>query len=153
MDHEFSTAPLEPGTVGWDWFSIQLADQSEFMIFLLRKEDGGLNPASSGSYIDSSGFLRHLDRSYFEVRALSAWKSKNSGAVYPSGWKIQIPLVGIEVDVRSNLPDQEMRTLASTGVTYWEGSVSVKGTKGSSPIEGQGYVELTGYAGPFDVLK
>jgi predicted secreted hydrolase len=153
MDHEFSTAPLEPGTAGWDWFSVQLADRSEFMIFLLRREDGGLNPASSGSYIDSLGALRHLDRGYFEVGVLNTWKSKASGAVYPSAWKIKIPLLGIEVDVRSNLPDQEMRTAASTGVTYWEGSVSVKGTKGGSPIDGQGYVELTGYAGPLSALK
>jgi predicted secreted hydrolase len=153
MDHEFSTALLEPGTVGWDWFSIQLADRSEFMIFLLRKEDGGLNPASSGSYIDSLGVLRHLDRGYFDVRVLDTWRSKASGAVYPSGWQIKIPLLGIEVDVKSNLQDQEMRTSASTGVTYWEGSVSAKGVKGGSPIEGRGYVELTGYAGPFSALK
>jgi len=153
MDHEFSTAPLEPGTVGWDWFSIQLADRSEFMIFLLRKENGGLNPASSGSYIDSLGALRHLDRSYFDVQVTDTWRSKASGAVYPSGWRIQIPLLGIEVDVTSNLPDQEMQTSASTGVTYWEGSVSAKGVKGGSPIEGQGYVELTGYAGPLSALK
>jgi predicted secreted hydrolase len=153
MDHEFSTAPLEPGTVGWDWFSIQLADKSEFMIFLLRREDGSLNPASSGSYIDSLGALRHLDRSYFEVRVLNTWKSKQSGAIYPSGWQIKIPLLGIEVAVTSNLPDQEMRTLQSTGVNYWEGSVSARGTKGGSPIDGQGYVELTGYAGPFTALK
>jgi predicted secreted hydrolase len=62
-------------------------------------------------------------------------------------------LLGIEVDVTSNLPDQEMHTSASTGVTYWEGSVSAKGVKGGSPIEGQGYVELTGYAGPLSALK
>jgi predicted secreted hydrolase len=99
------------------------------------------------------GALRHLDRGYFEVGVLNTWKSKASGAVYPSAWKIKIPLLGIEVDVRSNLPDQEMRTAASTGVTYWEGSVSVKGTKGGSPIDGQGYVELTGYAGPLSALK
>jgi predicted secreted hydrolase len=153
MDHEFSTAPLEPGTVGWDWFSIQLADKSEFMIFLLRREDGGLSPASSGSYIDSLGALRHLDRSYFDVSLRNTWKSKKSGAVYPSAWQIKIPLLGIEVAVSSNLPDQEMRTLQSTGVTYWEGSVSAKGTKSGSPIDGQGYVELTGYAGPFTALK
>jgi predicted secreted hydrolase len=153
MDHEFSTAPLEPGTVGWDWFSIQLADKSEIMIFLLRQEDGGLNPASSGSYIDSRGGLRHLDRSYFDVGAISTWKSKASGAIYPSGWRIKIPLLDIAVEIQSNLPDQEMRTSASTGVTYWEGSVSVKGTKRGSPIEGHGYVELTGYAGPFSALR
>jgi predicted secreted hydrolase len=153
MDHEFSTAPLEAGTVGWDWFSIQLADQSEFMIYLLRQEDGGLNPASSGSYIDSLGVMRHLDRTYFEIQALDSWKSKSSGAVYPARWRIKIPLLGIDLKVTSNLPDQEMRSGASTGVTYWEGSVSAKGTKGDSPIEGFGYVELTGYAGPFSALR
>jgi predicted secreted hydrolase len=153
MDHEFSTAPLEPGTVGWDWFSIQLADQSEIMIFLLRNEGGGVNPASSGSYVDASGALRHLDRSYFEIQALDTWKSKSSGAVYPSAWQVKIPLLGIDLKLTSNLADQEMRAEASTGITYWEGSVSARGTKGGSPAEGQGYVELTGYAGPLDALK
>ena len=62
-------------------------------------------------------------------------------------------LLDIDVQVTSNLPDQEMRTTGSTGVTYWEGSVSAKGTKGGSPITGEGYVELTGYAGRIDVLK
>jgi predicted secreted hydrolase len=153
MDHEFSTAPLERGTVGWDWFSIQLADKSELMIYRLRQEGGGLNPASSGSYIDAQGSLRHLDRSYFEVRALDTWKSKASGAVYPSSWQVKIPLLEIDLVLTSSLADQEMRTAQSTGVTYWEGSVSAKGTKGGTPIEGQGYVELTGYAGTFSALK
>jgi predicted secreted hydrolase len=153
MDHEFSTQPLEPGTVGWDWFAIQLTDKSEFMVYLLRMEDGSLNPASSGSYIDAQGALRHLDPGYFEIDVLDTWKSKASGAVYPSSWRIRITLLDIDVQVTSNLPDQEMRTAGSTGVTYWEGSVSAKGTKGGSPITGEGYVELTGYAGRIDVLK
>lgn len=153
MDHEFSTAPLEPGTVGWDWFSIQLADKTEVMIFLLRAENGDITPASSGSYIDASGALRHLERSYFEVRVLDTWKSAKSGAVYPRRWRMAVPLLGIDIEISSNLSDQEMRTSESTGVVYWEGSVSAKGTKGGSPIQGQGYVELTGYAGPVEALK
>jgi predicted secreted hydrolase len=43
-----------------------------------------------------------------------------------------------------------MRTLDSTGVTYWEGSVAVAGSKNGQSIKGEGYVELTGYAKPFD---
>ncbi|MGD8212334.1 MAG: lipocalin family protein [Desulfobacterales bacterium] len=43
-----------------------------------------------------------------------------------------------------------MQTSGSTGVTYWEGSVSARGTKGENQINGQGYVELTGYAERFD---
>jgi predicted secreted hydrolase len=153
MDHEYSTAPLESGTVGWDWFSIQLSDKTEIMLFLLRTEGGGVNPASSGSYIDASGALRHLDYSYFEIDVMDTWKSKKSDATYPSRWRVNIPLLGIELNLVSNLPDQEMRTAGSTGATYWEGSVSVKGSKGGSPVDGNGYVEMTGYAGPMTALK
>jgi predicted secreted hydrolase len=153
MDHEFSTAPLEPGTVGWDWFSIQLADRSEFMIYLLRREDGSLDPASSGTYVDPLGVPRHLERGRFEVDVLDSWRSKRSGAVYPSVWRVKVPLAGIDVVVSSNLPDQEMRPADLTGITYWEGSVAAKGTKGAGAIEGQGYVELTGYARPLEELK
>jgi len=153
MDHEFSTAPLEPGTVGWDWFSIQLADRSEFMIYLLRREDGSLDPASSGTYVDPLGVPRYLERGRFEVDVLDSWRSKRSGAVYPSVWRVKIPLAGIDVVVSSNLPDQEMRPADLTGITYWEGSVAAKGAKGAAAIEGQGYVELTGYARPLEELK
>jgi predicted secreted hydrolase len=153
MDHEFSTAPLEEGTVGWDWFSLQLADKTEIMIFQLRQREGGVHPASSGSYIDASGALRHLERGYFDIQVLDRWKSPKSGASYPGRWRVKVPLLGIDLEVSSNLPDQEMRTAQSSGVTYWEGSVGIKGSKGGSPVEGQGYVELTGYAGEVDALK
>lgn len=43
-----------------------------------------------------------------------------------------------------------MQTSGSTGVIYWEGSVSIEGTRAGQPVVGQGYVELTGYAEPFD---
>ena len=33
MDHEFSTSALSPGQIGWDWFSIQLDDGSELMMY------------------------------------------------------------------------------------------------------------------------
>ncbi|HSV93747.1 MAG TPA: lipocalin-like domain-containing protein [Desulfobacterales bacterium] len=153
MDHEFSTAPLEAGTVGWDWFSVQLADRSEFMIYLLRREDGSLAPASSGTYVDPLGVPRHLERGRFEIDVLDSWKSKRTGAVYPSVWRVKIPLAGVEVVVSSSLPDQEMRPADPGGISYWEGSVAAKGTKGGAAIEGQGYVELTGYARPLEELQ
>jgi predicted secreted hydrolase len=153
MDHEFSTAPLEPGTVGWDWFSIQLADRTELMIFLLRREDGSIDPVSSGTYVDALGHSRHLERGSFAVEVLDSWRSQRSGAVYPSAWRVRVPPAGVDVVVTSNLPDQEMRPDDLTGITYWEGSVSAKGTSGGDAVEGHGYVELTGYAAPIRVLQ
>ena len=43
------------------------------------------------------------------------------------------------------LAEQELLTDNSTRVTYWEGSVTVRGSLQGQATEGVGYVELTGY--------
>jgi predicted secreted hydrolase len=40
---------------------------------------------------------------------------------------------------------QELVTDNSTRVTYWEGSVRVRGARQDEALEGSGYVEMTGY--------
>ena len=150
MDHEYSTALLEPGLKGWDWFSLQLSDQSEIMAFLLRADDGSVHPASSATVVDASGRTQHLNKNDFDVIVLDTWKSHRSNARYPAHWRLQVASSSIDLAIRSNLPDQEMRTYKTSGITYWEGSVAINGTKNGRSVEGQGYVELTGYAEAFD---
>jgi predicted secreted hydrolase len=150
MDHEFSTASLEPGIIGWDWFGLQLSDNTEIMIYLLRQKDGRWHPASSGTYVRSDGITKHLSIHDIDATVLDTWKSPNSGAVYPVRWRLRILSPAVDLYVAPNLADQEMRTQESTGMTYWEGSVSVRGNKNGRRVDGQGYMELTGYAKPFD---
>jgi predicted secreted hydrolase len=150
MDHEFSSAPLEPGLAGWDWFSLQLSDQTEIMIYLMRQKEGGFSPVSSGTYVDADGASRHLRFSDFSLQTLRTWKSPKSGATYPNSWRLRLPALGLELNIVPNLNDQELRTPGSTNVTYWEGSVSVQGQKAGNLLTGRGYVELTGYAKDFD---
>jgi predicted secreted hydrolase len=149
MDHEFSTAPLEPGIVGWDWFGLQLSDQSEIMIFQLRNGQGGLHPASSGTFIDSSGKPRHLKRENFRVEVLDRWKSPKSGAYYPVRWQVTVFPLAAQLTVAASMANQEMQTPGSTAETYWEGSVTANGSVAGHPVKGQGYVELTGYTKAF----
>ena len=151
MDHEFSTAPLEPQIIGWDWFSLQLSDQTEIMLFLLRTEGGRLSPASSGTFIDVSGNPRHLTIDDFRVDVLNSWKSPRSQAVYPVHWRVTVFPFAIQLTAKANISNQEMQTRTTTGVTYWEGSISINGSVGKQPVKGAGYVELTGYAHSFDV--
>jgi len=40
MDKEISSSQLAEGQQGWDWFSLQLADRRELMIYILRADDG-----------------------------------------------------------------------------------------------------------------
>lgn len=151
MDHEFSTALLEPGIKGWDWFSLQLSDRTEIMAFLLRTADGDISPASSGTFVDEDGNATHLGKDQFTVTVLDTWKSTYSKAVYPSRWRVRIVPYALDLIISPNLADQEMRTSKSAAVTYWEGSVSIQGTRDAKPIQGEGYVELTGYAERIDV--
>jgi predicted secreted hydrolase len=51
------------------------------------------------------------------------------------------------VSIAPRIADQELRTAASTQVTYWEGACKVSGTRAGRPIGGRAYVEMTGYAG------
>jgi predicted secreted hydrolase len=146
MDHEFSSASLESGIVGWDWFGLQLSDNTEIMIYLLRQKDGKWNPASSGTYVRSDGKTEHISIHDIDATVKDTWKSPTSGAVYPARWRLRILSPDMDLSIAPNLADQEMRTRESTGVAYWEGSVSVRGIKKGRRITGQGYMELTGYS-------
>jgi predicted secreted hydrolase len=152
MDHEFFTRALAPGQVGWDWFALQLSDGTDVMLYLLRHRDGSLDGASAGTLIDPQGQTRHLQLSDFKVKATGTWKSPHSGATYPSGWEIDIPGAGYQLTLTPTLRDQEIRAGGPVGLTYWEGQVTIQGSKNQQPLSGQGYTELTGYAGGLEGL-
>ncbi len=149
MDHEFSTAPLAPDTAGWDWFSLQLSDQSEVMVFVLRQSDGTYSPASGGTYVSPTGDTRALHSADIHLQPLAHWTSPHTGGRYPAQWKLVLNPLDCVLTVTAATADQEMRTPRSTNVDYWEGSVRAKGIKDGRTVEGVGYAELTGYAAPF----
>ena len=142
-DHEYSTSALSEGQVGWDWFSIQLSDFSELMVFQLRREDGSIDHFSSGTLINADGSLMHLGYLDFEIEVQDRWKSTQTGATYPIRWLLSVPKAGIQLELTPHIQDQEMKV----SYTYWEGAVYVNGQKDNQPVTGNGYVELSGYAG------
>lgn len=146
MDHEFGAGKLAPGMPGWDWYSVHLSDDTELMLYHLRGADGLPVPASSGTFVRADGTWRHLPREAFRVTAMGAWPSPHSKAIYPMGWAIEVPVEDLTLTLKPAFSAQELDTTASTGVTYWEGSMSAEGHRSGAPITGRGYVELTGYA-------
>ena len=147
MDHEFGSNQLGDEQVGWDWFSLQLEDRSELMFYQIRRQDGSVEPASAGTWIQSDGASIPLRREDARIEVLEEWRSPKSGARYPGRWKVTVPSLGLVVELVPTVRDQELITRSSTQVTYWEGSVAVKGSREERPVSGVGYVELTGYAG------
>lgn len=141
MDREWSTSALGRDQVGWDWFSLQLSDGWDVMLYRLRKKDGTDDPASSGTLIDPAGKSRALSLADFAIDGSGAWRSPRSGARYPDRWRLRVPAEDLDLTVRPLLADQEL----DVSIRYWEGAVAVEGAHHGRPVQGRGYVELTGY--------
>lgn len=145
MDHEFGSAQLREHQRGWDWFSIQLDNDAELMLYVIRRDDGTPDVTSSGSLITQDGTVIHLRRDQLVVRPTGSWKSSKSKATYPMGWRIEVPSFRIALTLAPLLKNQELITTGSTKITYWEGAVEVSGSFDGTAVRGEGYVEMTGY--------
>jgi len=142
MDHEWFTHQLEKTQVGWDWFSAQLDDGSDLMLFQLRRRDGSIDPYSSGTWIDRQGRARHLRRGEFTLEPREYWTSPQTKTRYPIGWRIKIPTLRLALDCKAALSQQEL-VGEHDDHNYWEGAVTYSGS-----ATGVGYLEMTGYDKP-----
>jgi predicted secreted hydrolase len=146
MDHEFGTNQLTENQAGWDWFSIQLDNGTDLMLYRLRNRDGSLDPYSSGTIVEQNSKTQHLRLAEFVATPGRQWRSAKTGTSYPIEWTISLQGRGTELRLVPLTADQELVTTRSTGIAYWEGAVRISGTWNGKPVKGQGYIELTGYS-------
>jgi predicted secreted hydrolase len=148
MDHEFSSNQLSDAQIGWDWFSVQLDNDTELMIYQIRKKNGAIEKKSSGTWVDANGQGTHLAFGEYSIQSEGRWVSEQSGTSYPAKWILEVPKHGIRLQVTPEMANQELHNLRSISTSYWEGSVNVSGTVKGEPVTGKGYVELVGYTQP-----
>lgn len=142
LDREWSTSALGRDVAGWDWFSLQLDDGRELMLYQLRRRDGSPDPSSDATLIAADGSSRRLGREEISLEVQDRWRAAD-GVTYPARWRLRLPGENLDVFVTPRLENQELRLT----VRYWEGTVEVQGTSDGEPVSGAGYAELTGYDG------
>ncbi len=148
FDHEWATNQLAADQVGWNWFGLHLDDGRELMLYQMRRSDGSIDPASSGTLVSTSDETQHLTQQDFTLTPLSRiWTSPATKARYPLDWSVSIPSAKLSFTTRAQLPNQEMNLAP---VVYWEGATELQ--LDSKKI-GTGYMELTGYGGAFNELR
>lgn len=133
FDHQWG--PLGDAiNLGWDWFALQLDDDREIMIFIVRDSTGDL--LVGGSLTDADCVTREIGPGDFSVTSKRTWTSPHgSGNTYPLGWTLTVFDETFEVE--PVLDDQEVDALF---FRYWEGAATVTGSS-----TGRAYIELTGY--------
>jgi predicted secreted hydrolase len=92
-------------------------------------------PYRAGTWVDAQGQSRALQGTEIALTPL-AWARQDNGKEVPTRWRVQVPSVGVDVEVEA----VEAKAWMSTRFAYWEGPVRVKGSEA-----GRGYLEMTGY--------
>ena len=120
------------------------------------KTEGVLHTSEGVFEVESISWMDH------ELGSSQLTKSQVGWDWFPSNWRIitnsccttcatkmaasiRIPTLDLTLHLEPVLAAQELVTDNSTRVTYWEGSVTVRGSLQRLATEGVGYVELTGY--------
>jgi predicted secreted hydrolase len=143
FDREWATNQLAPEQVGWNWFAIQLSDGSDIMLYQMRLKGGGIDSHSSGKWIAADGETAEIAGNDFQLIPEKFWESATTKATYPVQWRLNIPKLNLELEVTPPVINQEL----DLSVVYWEGCIRLKGRRAGKPVEGVGYMELTGYRG------
>jgi predicted secreted hydrolase len=141
MDREWSTRALSGDQIGWDWFALRLDDGRELMFFHLRRRDGKKDAFSSGTLVENDGTSRPLGADDVALEPRGAFTSPRSRTTYPAGFRVRVPTFSLDLQVIPDLADQEL----DLTFRYWEGAVRIVGTGTGRPVQGTGYLELTGY--------
>ncbi len=142
LDHEWSTAYLDPSAEGWDWVGANLDDGSTLMAFRIRSK----NDDEVWAYAvlrDASGRITQFTPEQVRFDPKRTWRSPRTGATYPVSMRIQTG--STEWLLTPLQDDQELDSRQSVGAVYWEGAVTI--TCDGKPA-GRGYFEMTGYVKP-----
>ncbi len=139
MDHQWGALELASGA-GWDWFSMQLSNGQQYMLYFIRNDKGTVVVTIGTRVADAGKDVSHLSPASFSEKATGSWTSPATHITYGSGWKVTVP--GGTLTVTPDLLDQEVDLVSAQGVVYWEGDVTITGRIGGKAVSGVGYTEI-----------
>lgn len=144
MDHQWANTSYSKNR--WDWFSIQLDDNTEIVCFMY--DDG-----RTKTYLADISYPNNRQEHHEEVEIIplaKSWVSSKSKAVYPLSWQIKIPARNLELNLTAKIDNQEM---LFGSINYWEGPLRVSGRFGDKNVSGLGFMELVGYPSEYSNAK
>ncbi|MCA2211525.1 hypothetical protein LDL48_01405 [Wangella sp. NEAU-J3] len=138
VDRQWGEMP--PSLTRWTWMNLTMPGGDKVAIW------DTIGAATKHSWAT----VLHPDGSYDVVHveplargASRPWTSPATGQVYPTRWRIRMPALDSELDVRvTGNPDQEIQTPDGGG--YLEAAATFAGRYQGRTVRGENYVEMTG---------
>lgn len=144
-DRQWNCSGVWNRKIAWDWFAIQLEEtNSELMLYRVYRLDG-TDEIFGGTYTNAQNESVYLESEQIQLKEIEHWKSKESGAVYPTHWKVDIPDLELEASIKVLFPEQELGLNFKPFINfyYWEGMSRIEATINDQRVKGKGYVEMT----------
>lgn len=133
LEHEWASGFLDEHQQGWDWFIINIDQNSKLLVAQYRHKNQ--TPYRYGVLLYKNGEYKPLSEDDFSLQTLPARKLKN-GRRLPLQWIINLPSYNINLTTQVVRNEQWLDTL----IPYWQGPIT---TTGSHQVTG--FMQLTGY--------
>jgi predicted secreted hydrolase len=143
MDHQWGNAG-NPTKMGWDWFSVQLNNETDLMMFQVRNLDTHAIVKTAGFVILPSGAVDTIPDELINIETVGF--SDVEKVLYPTEWALKVPApFSIDLTTQARFPEQRFKVPFQVTPVYWEGSCITEGTYQGEPVVGQGFTEMAGY--------
>jgi predicted secreted hydrolase len=131
--------------IGWDWFSLQMDDNTEYNLFSFRnKKDQTLKQYVN--IIDEKNQASHSMG--INIKRLNWWNSPLTADLYVNKWEVELPQRNEKFIIEANVPGQEVFASKPYDIapSYWEGSCKVTKIRADgSEVPGLAYIEHFSY--------
>ena len=156
MDHQWGK--ISRVDVGWDWVNLHLDDGSDLMVAVVWKPAppdapcanapcpvAGQRVAAYATFVHTDGTVTHVPGEGVSMDAVQEWTSPSTGIPYPSGWRLRVEPLEVDLFLEPVLANAEFDAGEVLPVVYWEGAVAASGSARGASVEGRGFAELVGY--------
>ncbi len=149
FDHQwgaFKLSPYESSDTGfetYEWFCLQFDDNSEIMISNIYDRNNNLpygTKYGGVQYYDPDGVSTTYALS--TLTRTGYWYDSESGYYMSMGWTLDVPEKNIKLKLTPESTNQMVTIPLHSSGNFFEGSLAVTGTVGSTAVTGKGFGEL-----------
>ncbi|GAA5047871.1 putative secreted hydrolase [Thermocatellispora tengchongensis] len=138
LDRQWGEMPTS--LTRWTWMNLSMPNGDKVAIW---DTIGAKSKDSWATVLHPDGSYDVVDVEPLAQGASRQWTSPATGQTYPTRWRIRIPALQSELDVRvTGNPDQEIETPDGSG--YLEATAAFTGKYNGKQVRGENYVEMTG---------